>query len=151
MKKFQAIILSIAFFTAQILPAAQTAESFHLAPPMIDLKTVDLKEYPEATKYLSMNITLDDINLDMFRDYDYRTREYIPSPVIAFYLGLMWAKMGLERAEEFNHLSRTVLIARDCRKIDPSILDAIQTAFRYCGLNVVFLSEKGPNAVSDYS
>ncbi|MCM8797798.1 MAG: HAD hydrolase family protein, partial [Candidatus Omnitrophica bacterium] len=92
------------------------------------------------------------LDCGMFRDYDYRTRGKEVLPVIAFYLGLTWAKMAKDKRERFNLKSNLVLVAKDCRRIDPKIKEALIYALRFSGLDVVDIySDDNPYCVSSFS
>ncbi|MBI5150706.1 MAG: hypothetical protein HZA28_08060 [Candidatus Omnitrophica bacterium] len=96
-------------------------------------------------------VTMDDLNVDIFRDYDYRNVGPVLKPEIVFRLGLVWAGMAIKKAERAGITSRTVLIAKDARKIEPELEDALVAALRYRGLNVVYVAKDTPNAVTSYS
>jgi len=100
---------------------------------------------------LSRSITLDDINHDMFRDYDFRSVGPRLKPEMVFYLGLVWAKMAIKKAEKAGIKNRTVLLAKDARKIEPELEDALVAALRYSGLDVVYIAKDTPNAITSYS
>lgn len=90
--------------------------------------------------------------LDMFRDYDYRYTSKKPfDPQFAFNLSLAWADMAIEKAQKAGITNRTVVIARDARKIEQELIDNVVKGFRYRGLNVVFVAASGTNAVTSYS
>ncbi|NLE65459.1 MAG: hypothetical protein GX606_06055, partial [Elusimicrobia bacterium] len=101
---------------------------------------------------LARQVTGSDLNPDMFRDYDYRyVKDFkMLKPEVVFIMSLVWAKMALAKAEREGITTRDVLIARDARKIDAEIVDAQVAAFRYAGLNVVFIGDE-PNCVTSYS
>jgi len=90
---------------------------------------------------------------DMFRDYDFRYEKKGQelNPAIVFRLGLVWAKMALEKARLAGIKNRTVLITRDARKANPEIMDALVAAMRYSGLDVVYTAVDTSNAVTSYS
>lgn len=96
-------------------------------------------------------IRTEDLNIDMFRDYDYRNIGPAFKPEMAFLLGLAWADMAIAKAERTGIANRTVLIARDARKIEPGLVDALISALRYRGLNVVYMAADAPNYVTSYS
>jgi len=67
------------------------------------------KEYEEipagrmsAERWINEPLTLADLNRDMFRDYDYRTRGAEIKPAMAFRLALVWARMALNKAEQLK-------------------------------------------------
>jgi triosephosphate isomerase len=96
-------------------------------------------------------LTIKEINLDMFRDYDFRSTGPQITPKIAFHLGLVWAQMALNKAKAGGIESRDVLISRDARKVEPDVIDALIAAMRYSGLNVHYMAAEAPNAVTSYS
>jgi phosphomannomutase len=96
-------------------------------------------------------VTRTDLNTDMFRDYDYRTRGQEIDPRIAFRMGIVWAQMALEKAEEFNISGREVVFAQDCRDLNPKIAEAVIAGLRYSGLDVIFISETTRSTATTYS
>ncbi|MFA5388631.1 MAG: UTP--glucose-1-phosphate uridylyltransferase [Candidatus Omnitrophota bacterium] len=102
-------------------------------------------------KWMDMDISMEDFNGDMFRDYDYRSTGRVFKPEMAFRFGLVWAKMALEKAKANGISDRRVMIARDARKIEPELVEALAAALRYAGLDVIYISAEGPNAVTSYS
>jgi phosphomannomutase len=100
---------------------------------------------------LFASLTRKDINGDIFRDYDYRLRDEVIPPEIAFGMAVSWAKMAVQRAEKEGIKSRTAILARDCRLANPNVLKAIELGLRYVGLDVVYVGQESPNCVSDYS
>lgn len=92
-----------------------------------------------------------DLNEDMFRDYDYRSVGPPLKPEVVFRLGLAWAEMALDKAKTAGTTNRKVLVARDARKIEPGLIEVLVSALRYAGLDVVYISADGPNAVTSYS
>ena len=72
-----------------------------------------------------------DLNADMFRDYDYRNTGPFFSPKMGFVYGLTWAKMAIEKAEKAGipPAERKVLLARDARKIEAELVDAVAAGF----------------------
>jgi phosphomannomutase len=93
----------------------------------------------------------EDLNMDMFRDYDYRSTGPTFKPEMAFLFGLVWADMAIAKAESAGITNRTVLLARDAREIEPELVDALVSALRYRGLNVVYMAADDPNCVTSYS
>jgi len=116
------------------------------------MKWTDVQGGIERWLPLAQQVSLEDINQDMFRDYDYRyVKDGVPlKPEIVFIQALVWAKMALKKAEAAGIKTRDVLIARDARKIEPEIADAEIAALRFAGLNVVFVGDE-PNCVTSYS
>lgn len=107
--------------------------------------------YPRQ-HWLSLPVAMSDLNFDMFRDYDYRSIGKTFKPEVAFRLGLVWAEMALHKAHDAGITDNPkVLLARDARKIEPELVDALSSALRYSGLDVIYVSAKGPNAVTSYS
>jgi len=104
-------------------------------------------------KWLNAKVAIEDLNKDMFRDYDYRRTGVGPevTPEVMFRFGLAWAKMALEKARQAGITNRDVIIARDARKIEEDLPQALIDALRYAGLNVKYTAAKGPNAVTSYS
>ncbi|MBU4342484.1 MAG: aldo/keto reductase [Candidatus Omnitrophica bacterium] len=103
-------------------------------------------------QWAEAEVSLDDLNLDMFRDYDYRnTGTKFLSPQMIFRFGLVWADMALEKANNEDIANRTVLLARDARKIEPELVEALTSALRYRGLDVIYISADAPNAATSYS
>jgi len=102
-------------------------------------------------KWVQKPVTTDDLNTDMFRDYDYRNTGPYLKPEMAFRLGLIWADMAIKKAEEAGIAKRTVLVARDARKVENDLVDALVSALRYRGLDVIYMSQDTPNAVTSYS
>jgi phosphomannomutase len=94
-----------------------------------------------------------ELDLDMFRDYDYRIvgEGKVLKPEMVFRLGLVWADMAIDKAQKAGIETRRVLVARDGRKIEPELVDAIVAALRYRGLDVLYSALEGPNAVTSYS
>lgn len=107
----------------------------------------------DVKKWLDAKVTIDDLNKDMFRDYDYRRTKMGPEvkPAIMFRFGLAWAKMALDKAKAAGITNRDVIVARDARKIEEDLPQALIDAFRYMGLNVKYTAATGPNAVTSYS
>ncbi len=107
------------------------------------------------SKYIRMKATEADETLVklMARDYDYRSRdkEHAPSPKLWFLWGLTWARMAFEKAKKSGSKNETVVIARDARKIEPELVEALTAGFLYAGLDVVYTAEDGPNAATSYS
>lgn len=105
--------------------------------------------------YLSLSLQPEDARIvrEMVRDYDYRSRgRAAPSAKLWFLWGVTWAKMALEKAAASGTANRTVVIARDTRKIEPTLIEALVTGITSLGLNVVIIGTKeSPNAVSSYS
>jgi len=102
-------------------------------------------------KWSALPVTMDDLNLDMFRDYDYRSTGPVLKPEMVFRFGLAWADMALKKAAAAGIKNRKVLISRDARKIEPELVEALAAALRYMGLDVIYIAADGPNAVSSYS
>jgi phosphomannomutase/HEAT repeat protein/CheY-like chemotaxis protein len=102
-------------------------------------------------KWAAEPFTSDLLNPGMFRDYDFRSIGFDFKPRMGFLLGLQWATMALQKAQDAGSDNRTVILARDARKIEPELVDAIADALRYRGLNVVYVSDEGPNCVTSYS
>ncbi|GEM_PF-1580850 len=120
----------------------------------------DLANQLEMAKLIAkynVPTTIEDINFDMFRAYDYRTEGGEILPRIAFRMGIVWGQMALERAKQLGIKDkRTCLFARDCRDLNPEIKEAIIAGIRYVGLNVIDISltennEEHPNCVSNFS
>jgi len=107
----------------------------------------------DVEKWLNAKVAIEDLNKDMFRDYDYRRTGVGPevTPEVMFRFGLAWAKMALEKARQAGITNRDVIIARDARKIEEDLPQALIDALRYAGLNVKYTAAKGPNAVTSYS
>lgn len=109
---------------------------------------------PAIKKYLPMPANARDLELltKMARDYDFRSRSDIaPSPKLWFIWGATWAKMALERAKKDGITSRDVVLARDTRKLDPELIEALAAGLAYAGLNVIYVGQETPNAASSYS
>ncbi|MFH1479007.1 MAG: hypothetical protein ABIG92_04450 [Candidatus Omnitrophota bacterium] len=111
----------------------------------------DFNKFGQWYKWVSSEVAMDDLNMDMFRDYDYRSVGPVLKPEMVFRLGLMWGQMALQKAKEAGIENRKVLIARDARKIEPELVEALAASLRYAGLDVVYTAEDGPNAVTSYS
>ncbi|MFC1658798.1 GNAT family N-acetyltransferase [Candidatus Omnitrophota bacterium] len=92
-----------------------------------------------------------DLDRDMFRDYDYRTRGQEITPLMSRYIALTWAKMGLDRKQKLKIDSNTVVVAKDCRDIDPEITSSLIEGLRYVGLDVIDAQANNPNCVSSYA
>ncbi|MDD4894323.1 MAG: hypothetical protein PHW54_03310, partial [Candidatus Omnitrophica bacterium] len=106
-------------------------------------------EYQELS---SSPLVLQDLNLDMFRDYDYRSTGPALKSELIYYFGLVWATMALEKAEIAGITDNCkVVLARDARKIEPEMIYALIAALRYRGLDVIYTAAEGPNAVTSYS
>ncbi|MBU1864386.1 MAG: phosphoglycerate kinase, partial [Candidatus Omnitrophica bacterium] len=102
-------------------------------------------------EWAATSVTMDDLNVDMFRDYDYRNTGPFLKPEMVFRFGLVWAEMALEKAKAAGIDTRDVLLARDARKIEPEMIDALVAALRYKGLNVKYMSKETTSAVTSYS
>ncbi len=153
----QSLILALARYEAsQALTGEQASQVARLkeAIPVTShaMSWKDIKGSPERWLPLARDVKLEDLNQDMFRDYDYRyVKKNVPlNPEIVFLQTLIWAKMALNKAVAGGIKTRDVLIARDARKIEPEIVDAQVAALRYAGLNVVFVGDE-PNCVTSYS
>ncbi|HQJ15852.1 MAG TPA: hypothetical protein PLJ26_05145, partial [Candidatus Omnitrophota bacterium] len=107
----------------------------------------------DVSKWTDAEVRIKDLNKDMFRDYDYRRTKAGPevTPAIMFRFGLAWAKMALDKARAAGITNRDVIVARDARKIEEDLPQALIDAFRYMGLNVKYTAATGPNAVTSYS
>ncbi len=92
------------------------------------------------------------INPHIFRDYDYRASrqgELDFSPKRAFFLALTWVSLARERQQELGLANENVVIARDCRKADPEVFEAIIKAVEYSGLQAVYVGTE-PNCAATY-
>ncbi|MGD9014825.1 MAG: glycosyltransferase, partial [Candidatus Omnitrophota bacterium] len=108
--------------------------------------------YSQWEKWISLNVSIENLNLDMFRDYDYRSTGPVVKPEVIFRFGLVWAAMALEKAGIAGITdNRRVVLARDARRIEPELVEALVAALRYTGLDVIYVSAGGPNAVTSYS
>ena len=107
--------------------------------------------FAQWNRWAGIGVLITDLNNDMFRDYDYRSTGQAIKPEMVFRLGLVWANMALEKAKANGITNRKVLIARDARKIEPELVEALVAALRYAGLDVVYVAADGPNAVTSYS
>jgi len=93
------------------------------------------------------------INNDIFRDYDYRspTQGSIDfSPKRTFFMVLTWVSMALEKAESLGIDNKKVVIARDCRKTSPEVLEAMIKAVEHTGLQAIYVGEN-PNVAATYA
>ena len=93
------------------------------------------------------------INPDIFRDYDYRspTQGSVDfSPKRLFFMTLTWISMAKEKAKQLGIQNRNILIARDCRKTDPAVIEAMIRAVEYSGLQAVYVGEN-PNSAASYA
>ncbi|MDO8603694.1 MAG: UTP--glucose-1-phosphate uridylyltransferase [Candidatus Omnitrophota bacterium] len=110
-----------------------------------------MDRFAQWDKWISMSVSIGDLNDDMFRDYDYRSIGKTLAPEMVFRFGLVWANMALEKAKANGFTNRKVLIARDARKIEPELVEALVAALRFAGLDVIYVAADGPNAVTSYS
>jgi phosphomannomutase len=97
------------------------------------------------------SISIEDLNKDMFRDYDYRNTGPSLKPEIVFILGLVWGEMAISKAKNANIKNNKVLIAKDARKIEPELENALISALRYLGLDIIYIAKDTPNCVTSYS
>lgn len=128
-----------------------------------------------SKKWLDQKVSSDNLNTDMFRDYDFRSqinkdddakkpadKKQEMTPEMAFRQGIVWAKMALEKADKAGiDLSkpenRVALVARDAREIEEQLPEALIDAVKYMGFEVKFTGkdpesgEVNPNAVTSYS
>jgi len=140
---------------AAITSPAELSVAVQLAGNMEDrLNTINnvVSTQGQWENWAQQEYSLADLNPDMFRDYDYRNTGPFFSPKMGFILGLTWAKMAIEKAEKAGipAAERNVLVARDARKIESELTDALVAALRFAGLNVIYVGAD-PNTVTSYS
>lgn len=101
---------------------------------------------------MSRIVTMTDY-FDMFRDYDYRYTGTNPlDPKFPFLLGITWADMVLQKAKTAGITdNRKVVVARDGRKIESGLTDALVKGLRFRGLDVIYVAADSPDAVTSYS
>ncbi len=135
-----------------------------VAVPMgTEVKTVTPRKSSQGKRVIIQNgglidddsdggiITMTDYQ-DMFRDYDYRyTGKKAFDSEVAYKLSLAWADMALEKAQKAGIDNRTVVVARDARKIETELVDKVIEGLRRKGLNVVYVAKDQSNAVTSYS
>ncbi|MCK4883142.1 MAG: hypothetical protein KAS92_08975, partial [Candidatus Omnitrophica bacterium] len=114
---------------------------------------VQLASRPEGNWETWEMSTLDltELNVDMFHAYDYLNVGPKVNPLVVWNLGLDWAQSALAKARAAGITNRTVLMAKDARKIEPELEDALVAALRYSGLDVKYIAADGPNAMTSYS
>jgi phosphomannomutase len=113
----------------------------------VDLKT----PVPTGQYQRTGEATVEDINPDMFRAYDYRNEGKPLTPDVVEAMGYYFAQSALEKARKAGIENRTVVIAKDARAIETELEDALVTALTNAGLNVKFIAVNRPNAVTQYS
>jgi len=169
-RKIISITLAIIFLITNVSYAAQISktETFHLRIPMasqinqnrlkdiadkleVTLTPAQMNKFAEWDKWKRISVSMADLNNDMFRDYDYRSTGRVLKPEMVFRFGLVWANMAKEKAKANGITNKNVLIARDARKIEPELVEALAAALRYSGLDVIYIAANGPNAVTSYS
>ncbi len=91
--------------------------------------------------------------LEMAAEYDYRSKAaHAPTPKAWFFWALTWAKMALDKANRSNRevKERTVVLARDARKIEPEVMEALAAGFALAGFRVIHISAKRPSSATTY-
>jgi phosphomannomutase len=58
--------------------------------------------------------------------------------------------MALKGREDLDPLMRTVVLARDARKIEPEIIEAIAAALLVAGFQVIYIGGKRPNSAASF-
>lgn len=98
-----------------------------------------------------MAVTMDDLNQNMFKDYDFRSVGPEVKLGIIYRMGLVWARDAIQKARENGIDNRTFLFAKDARKLDPFVKQILIHALLDSGLNVADMAANKPNAVTPYS
>ena len=104
-------------------------------------------------KIIYQFLTADKINVDIFRDYDYRspTQGSIDfSKKRAFFMMLAWIYMAKEQAKDLDIDNIKAMVARDCRELDNDIIEAQLTAIEHAGLQPVYTG-RNPNCAATYA
>ncbi len=124
-------------------------------------KNQKLRQGADVSQYLNAPQDQLKISDDFYRTYDFRGEknvdddsvEQVITPAMAFRLAVTWAKMAHEKADKLNLPAekRTVVLARDARKVNKELIDAVRAGFQYAGIHVLDIQEEGPNCVTSYS
>ncbi|MBU4457503.1 MAG: hypothetical protein KJ902_02045, partial [Candidatus Omnitrophica bacterium] len=145
------MLLNMARYTEEEDYIARAAIGQLLRVESLEPAEIEADKFAQWQKWVSLPISMDDLNVDMFRDYDYRSTGPVLKPEMVFRFGLAWSGMALEKARAAGIENRKVLISRDARKIEPELVEALAAAFRYMGLDVIYVAATGPNACTSYS